>query len=361
MRTWLAQHGQVGDMLRLDFDTPTQASAVIVAPDRSKAAPARRRLLVPVRADWSDARGLLGFWSPITSTYERTPVIDLLLRAHDDPAHPYFLILDEMNLARVEYYFSDFLSAMESGEAIPLYSEDFADEIVPAELSLPPNLFVIGTVNVDETTHAFSPKVLDRASVIEFDTVRVNDALTGAVAEEGTSTSFRLANPALDAAGFRSIDEDARNALRTELVESASSYPELLVNLHGLLERYHLHFGYRVIAELTTFVVLARERVGDDDRTFRTAFDLAICQKVLPKLNGGRELDEPLRRLLAFVIDPDDFAGDRWQDAEQRWLKAEETTAPADGAPWVAFPRAARKIQRMLRRLAATGFVSFLE
>jgi hypothetical protein len=89
---------------------------------------------------------------------------------------------------------------------------------------------------------------------------------------------------------------------------------------------------------------------------------LAVCQKVLPKLNGGRELDEPLRRLLAFLIDPDDFAGDRWRDAEERWNKADEARRdPKKEGPGVAYPRSARKTARMLRRLAETGFVSFLE
>ena len=153
-RHWLAHHANAGDVLTLDFDAADQARVSIVA--HHGAGEARRRLLVPVRADWNDTRGLLGFWNPITSVYERTRCVDLLLRAQEDPERPYFLILDEMNLARVEYYFSDFLSAMESGEPIPLYSEDMGDETVPATLPLPRNVFVIGTVNVDETTHAFT-------------------------------------------------------------------------------------------------------------------------------------------------------------------------------------------------------------
>ena len=171
MRRWLVENASSGDVLRLDFQAADQASASIIASQGAGAA--RRRLLVPVRADWNDSRGLLGFWNPIFDRYERTDLIDLLLRAADDLEHPYFVILDEMNLARVEYYFSDFLSAMESGEPIPLHSDDALDETVPASLQLPPNVFVVGTVNIDETTHAFSPKVLDRASVIEFNDVLI--------------------------------------------------------------------------------------------------------------------------------------------------------------------------------------------
>jgi hypothetical protein len=358
MRRWLVEHAKVGDVLRLDFEAADQARASIIASQGAGAA--RRRLLIPVRADWNDSRGLLGFWNPITSTYERTPLVDLLLRAAEDVEQPYFLILDEMNLARVEYYFSDFLSAMESGEPIPLYSDDALDEAVPASLPLPPNVFVIGTVNIDETTHPFSPKVLDRASVIEFNDVLILHALAGAGAEQPPG-GFRLADPALRLLDFRPADDATRRSLKAELVESGPTYSDRLVSLHGLLERYHLHFGYRVIDEITLYVALARERVGPDDASLATAFDLAVCQKVLPKLNGGRELDEPLRRLLAFLIDPDDFGGDQWRDAEERWNRAEEARRSQGEGPVVSYPRAARKSARMLRRLAETGFVSFLE
>ncbi len=358
MRRWLIDNASSGDVLRLDFQAADQANASIIA--SQGAGSARRRLLVPVRADWNDSRGLLGFWNPIFDRYERTDFIDLLLRAADDLEHPYFVILDEMNLARVEYYFSDFLSAMESGEAIPMHSDDALDETVPASLQLPPNVFVVGTVNIDETTHAFSPKVLDRASVIEFNDVLIHHALSGAD-DAVPQGGFRLKDPALRAEAFRPADGATRRALKAELVEAGPTYSERLTNLHALLERYHLHFGYRVIDEITTFVALARQRVVDHEASVATAFDLAVCQKVLPKLNGGRELDEPLRRLLAFMIDPDHFSGDEWRDAEERWNKAHEARGNQGEGAELTYPRSAHKIARMLRRLAETGFVSFLE
>ncbi len=97
-----------------------------------------------------------------------------------DP-RPFLAILDEMNLARVEHYFSDVLSAMESGEAVELHENAAVEEgetddgvAVPRSLVLPPNLFLVGTVNIDETTYAFSPKVLDRAFTIEFNDVALS-------------------------------------------------------------------------------------------------------------------------------------------------------------------------------------------
>ena len=100
-------------------------------------------------------------------------VIDLILQAKLNKKIPYFLILDEMNLSHVERYFSDFLSVMESKEKIPLYADGNLDNGIPSKLEVPANLFIIGTVNIDETTNMFSPKVLDRANTIEF---RINKA-----------------------------------------------------------------------------------------------------------------------------------------------------------------------------------------
>jgi energy-coupling factor transporter ATP-binding protein EcfA2 len=135
-----------------------------------------------VRPDWRDAKPLLGYYNPLTETYEFTALLRFILqadgdyRAHQSGAKPHFIILDEMNLARVEYYFADFLSVLESGrsedgytrEALRFqYPPETEGETPPRQLRLPPNLYVVGTVNVDETTHAFSSKVLDRAFTIE--------------------------------------------------------------------------------------------------------------------------------------------------------------------------------------------------
>ena len=122
--------------------------------------------IIPVGANWTENRHIVGYYNVITNEYQSTPAYDLIKEANNS-TEPYFLILDEMNLSHVERYFADFLSAIESGEKIPLYGEE--------ELTLPENLFIIGTVNVDETTYMFSPKVLDRANVIEFETYSASD------------------------------------------------------------------------------------------------------------------------------------------------------------------------------------------
>ena len=157
--------------------------------------------LVAVRPDWTDSRALLGFYNPLTRAYASTPTLDLVMRAQEEVSlaaaegrapRPFFLIFDEMNLARVEHYFSDFLSAMESGEELALHDDEDVDEEIPRRLALPSNLFVVGTVNVDETTYMFSPKVLDRAFVLEFNDVDL-DLLSGrAASEDPASTPLAL-------------------------------------------------------------------------------------------------------------------------------------------------------------------------
>src|SRR5439155_177966 len=104
------------------------------------------------------------------------------LDARDHPETPHILVLDEMNLSHVERYFADILSAMESGEEITLHSDGQARSPVPERVRWPKNVYVVGTVNVDETTYMFSPKVLDRANVVEFrvDPERLAEAGSGA-------------------------------------------------------------------------------------------------------------------------------------------------------------------------------------
>jgi 5-methylcytosine-specific restriction protein B len=138
-------------------------------------------LFLSVRPDWRDSKALLGYYNPLTERYESTPLREFLLRAAKDydqnksNAQPYFVILDEMNLAHVEYYFADFLSVLESGRDEKGWTKESLRLERIGNLPLPPNLYIIGTVNIDETTYMFSPKVLDRAFTLEFREVDFSD------------------------------------------------------------------------------------------------------------------------------------------------------------------------------------------
>lgn len=209
-------------------------------------------LRVPVSPDWSDPSGLLGYVSPLGAepTFQATQALELLLRAHRYPQEPFFLCLDEMNLARVEHYFAPFLSAME-GAASQLVihgSRDVVDN-VPASMPWPKNLFILGTVNMDETTHAFSDKVLDRAF------------------------SFELWDVNL-AAWEKSAAVNERNVPVLDNIMPA------LTAVHEALRPARRHFGYRTCDEILGFcsAVPAAARAQ--------ALDAAVLAKVLPKLRG---------------------------------------------------------------------------
>jgi DNA-cytosine methyltransferase len=139
-------------------------SAVAKAVYGSSAVDRPHLTILEVRPDWTDGAPLLGHFDPVGQRYVREPFLDALIAAQGSDA-PVFVCLDEMNLARVEYYLAECLSAMESGNPITL--DVRGDSSVPARVRWPKNLFLFGTINIDESTLRISDKVLDRAQVID--------------------------------------------------------------------------------------------------------------------------------------------------------------------------------------------------
>jgi MoxR-like ATPase len=345
-----------------------------------------RYVVIAVKSDWTDPRGLIGFENPITDTYSRTDLLRLLLRASHDLESPYIVVLDEMNLARVEYYFSDFLSAIElpNGEITLRAQNEEADAVaddgkIPDRLPLPPNVLFIGTVNVDETTFSFSPKVLDRANVLVFNEVDAQRFLEGG-GDEPEASVFRLGPDAsaLDPAAFAVRTSANRDAL--EAARGTAAFSESLLELFTLLASFDRHFGYRVLREISTFVGHAIQLIpGDEDAVWQTALDLQILQKVLPKFSGGRELRPVLEELERFCSGseasanqvPEDGSAAREGGARTEidaTQKQTEAVAPEAAAaarmpaqPPPRFPRSAIATRRMLERLDVTGFVAYLE
>jgi len=367
LREWLNANFEPGDILkfqvikenteyRLSKFTPTIRRIIKHTP---------RMAFISVRPDWTDNRGLMGFYNLITGAYQTTDFLRLLLQATVDPASPHFIILDEMNLAKVEHYFADFLSVLESRylqddqlkqEPLRLHdlprcvmaqSESPQEETpdvevgeqamcqvrctgcplrdgvteaqqtrgestyedacksgfdplhyVPPRLLVPLNVYFSGTVNVDETTYMFSPKVLDRANTIEFNEVNLaeyfakSDAATtpDAAADEAARTAFTFKGE------FLRLPKSV--SLRTDPV--LAPYREQLIELNDLLKAHTLHFGYRVADEILLYLWNARE-LNDPAFTLDIAFDYQICQKILPKFHGSQaRLQEPLHTLLEF-------------------------------------------------------------
>jgi MoxR-like ATPase len=223
-----------------------------------------RVLTFPVQPGWYDPGALLGFPNPLRGeSYVRPPFLEYLIAAAGDPQRPYVAVLDEMNLSHPEQYMAQLLSAMETGEAIQLHSEgDFFDG-VPGAIEYPNNLVLIGTVNMDETTHGLSDKVLDRAFVLEF---------------------WEIDLASYPRWGARSINPAHEHLVR-----------EVLVGLMLALSPARLHFGWRVVDDVLDFLREAANAV--DVLPFEAALDGVIYAKVLPKLRGE---DAPrLREALA--------------------------------------------------------------
>lgn len=243
------------------------AYAIFGIPSRSL--PAGGFHLIPVRPDWTEPLHLLGYMDAIAGRFRRTPFLDALLQAHRNPHRPTFVCLDEMNLAQPEYYFADALSAMETGGAIHLHDGDPAAAEVPAQIPWPENLYVTGTVNVDETTRPFSPKVLDRANVIDMSRVNVSAFVADLVTRD--------------------------SALRAILDADVVTRME---RLGAILAPHALHFGYRSIEEIARYLHFARSK-----QLLADALDVQVEQKILTKLRGGREHEAMLRDLSTAFAD----------------------------------------------------------
>lgn len=245
-------------------------------------------LLIPVGADWTDNTKILGFYNPLKKEYQSTPVLDFILLAEQNPDIPFFLILDEMNLSHVERYFSDFLSAMESGEPIPLYKKDAdCESSIPEKIVLPDNLFVTGTVNIDETTYMFSPKVLDRANVIEFKP-EMSDVLENLVSSS-ESASINPAEPGV-AEGFMKLANDVRSGnIPDEVKPILNEMKPILEAFYKELEKYGFEFAYRTVKEIRLYTIAAWLTAEGTKPTAIEIADVQILQKILPKIHGNRK------------------------------------------------------------------------
>ncbi len=259
--------------------------------------------VVAVGADWTGSENVLGYPNGLEKTsYISKPSLDVILHAKANQAIPHFLILDEMNLSHVERYFADILSAIESDEKIHLHRDaerKYNGTTIPAEIELPKNIFIVGTVNVDETTYMFSPKVLDRANVIEF---RM---------DAGELEGF-LGNPAkpdllkLDGKGAsfgKAFVDVAKNPVAVPADVKLAYDAEMLL-LFKTLQGHGAEFGYRTAYETARFIhfyKLLGNHPDGETTWFPGAFDCVVFQKLLPKLHGSRAKLGPVLKKLWFL------------------------------------------------------------
>ncbi|RST77281.1 EVE domain-containing protein [Siminovitchia acidinfaciens] len=291
--------------------------------------------LIPVRPDWSDGSDLIGF-EDIKGEFKPGPLTDVLVEANkpENRNKPYFILLDEMNLARVEYYFSDLLSVMESRQKVDgeYVSVPVVDRPEVGRLMLRNNVFIIGTVNMDETTHPFSPKVLDRANTIEYNDVQLaNFAIFDQMEEPQVAV---VSNEQL--AGEYITLKDAF-ADHEELIREVTDW---LVEVNQILEQVKLHFGYRVRDEVCFYMIYNEQgQLMDKEQ----AFDLQLHQKVLPRVSGNdADTVKVLKELYAFCT------GHAWNEETDVHVVRESR-----------FPQSAAKLASMIKKAEHEGFTSF--
>ena len=345
--------------------------------------------LIEVKPNWHDSTELLGYESKIGGEhYVLTPFVKFLAKAMLYPDVPFFVCLDEMNLAPVEQYFAEFLSVLESrtkidghivseplikasifanskyandlkhdifnigirerqAGGVTIYDADLSEEeakvyqiLTEQGLRIPENVVVVGTVNMDETTHQFSRKVIDRAMTIEMNLPEGTDDEGNAInpfkaffdnvsdlayREEPTAPSLYLATETKAADVISKLSYS--NAEKTEWLKERVA--EFLANLNSTLDGTPFKVAYRVQNELLLYFYqlwLENKEARWRD-ILAISIDQILMMKVLPRIEGDEELlERPIERLIAFC-EP--------------------------------YPNASKKLKEMQARLSQSRFASF--
>lgn len=296
--------------------------------------------LVSVRPDWSDGSDLFGHYD-LNGKFIDGPVCECFKLAYEKPNKPVFLCLDEMNLARVEYYLSDFLSVIESREKID-GGNVITDKIAQYDKGVPDNLYIVGTVNMDETTFPFSKKVLDRANTIEFSYV---DLMPSFVSFGGETEGLQLPNSFLKTE-YLVLNRDC--STEQEYVCEICSE---LQSINKILEKANAHVGYRVRDEIVFYML--NNKVEGNLLTHDEAFDNEIMQKILPRIQGSSSSVKDMLCDL-FAVCAADFnqkTGDTESEKMRKILN--------DASINCHYRKSAEKLELMVRRFEEDGFTSY--
>lgn len=299
--------------------------------------------VIPVKPNWTSSEDLLGYYNPLEKRYLATPFLEALLEAKQNPDTPYFICLDEMNLARVEYYFADFLSKLEERKQQPdiqLYSDDEAAHVlselrgvvsiisgakdkynkngivdfiqlmqdeevnaeikrafgfsdkdslikyhgeirrmlsgvigIPSTITIPSNVRIVGAINIDETTHYLSPKILDRAHIMKFKSPLLTDwkAIEQEIENYGLNDVTKPVYLTIDELGVRETYPN---------FTPADEFCRLFTDFNR--EHFHplgVEFGMRTIRQGLNYLGLFREANSND----QLALNNFLLHKVLPK------------------------------------------------------------------------------
>ena len=307
---------------------------------------------VAVRPDWSDSTDLFGHVD-LNGQFVPGTILPFLKEATDDPKHPYILCLDEMNLARVEYYMSDFLSIIESrdlkdGEIVSdlimtndKYGNDKEAIAAYGEIGFPQNLYIVGTVNMDETTFPFSRKVLDRANTIEFNYVDLGLQFSeplDVVESYEADNSFLMSE-------YLVLNRDCR-----EYFDVIGPICSQLESINKILQKANAHVGYRVRDEIVFYLI---NNMNAGLLTEKEAFDNCVMQKILPRIQGcSASIKEMLCQLFELL------SGQKIDANASDSSTATAMQKILDGGN-VIYPKSAAKIKFMVQRFEEDGFTSY--
>lgn len=313
-----------------------------------------KSVIIPVKPNWTSSEDLLGYYNPLEKKYLATPFLEALLEAQKNPEIPYFICLDEMNLARVEYYFADFLSLLESRDEEPeikLYAEDesahvlselkavveiiqagkekysqdgivnfiellkdeelnchlrqafgFSDKnslikyhseirrmlsavmTMPSSIKMPSNVHIIGAINIDETTHYLSPKILDRAHIMRFESPLLSDwnQILSEVDEYGFDD---VSKPLI-------IDVEALGVRKDyPKFDRENEFCQLFIDLNKeFFNKLGVDFGMRTIRQGLNYEALFK----DVNRDTIQSINNFLLHKVLPKFtfDGNKKVGQ---------------------------------------------------------------------
>ncbi|SHK87628.1 AAA family ATPase [Rhodothermus profundi] len=319
--------------------------------------------LIPVRPDWADSTELLGYVD-LQGRFRPGPLLRLMREAQQQRERFFVGVLDELNLARPEQYLAEALSRIEDRQPLPEGGWTTAPllqlSLAPADqgwarVAWPANVALVGTVNVDETTHGFSRKVIDRAFTLELTEIDLKAIPSSDASAEPTLWPVTAWLPrALRLAELPTVSDAEQKLLQRVL--------ETLQTLNRWLRPAGFPIAYRTRDEVALFVLHAAET----PEMFRTRtgqpvdpLDLALWMKVLPRLQGS---SPALRRALRALLGWAATGVPTTRDEELRTLLETWITADyPDRWPEAPFPMTAARLAHMWLRLESEGFASFWE
>lgn len=300
--------------------------------------------MISVRPDWNDSTELIGYKN-LESKFIKGKLTQIIEEASQNLDKPYFVCLDEMNLARVEYYLSDYLSVIESRRKVDdkivtdklIYDSEIDEE---ETLSLPENLYIVGTVNMDDTTFQFSRKVLDRANTIEFSEVNLENLFGENSEEDNLDENIEVYNDFLKSTYLKTID------IEDEYRDYAIEINKKIIDINNILKKSQKQFAYRVRDEILFYMIENKKANLLDENE---AFDYQIMQKVLPTISGSENsVKETLVNLFNFVCEKEILNDSDIEEAEQ-FLNSQD----------IKYKKSAEKIIYMLKGYNYDGYASY--